>query len=131
MTHPLIARLTDEMSWPALDDWPALDSYTAQPGTHALFVPGDPKRNLETADVAVILPEIKQAFQGRFDCAVVGDDIEQKVREETKVLKTPSLIFYREGQMIGGIPRVRDWDEYMARITQILAQSATCEIADA
>jgi hydrogenase-1 operon protein HyaE len=74
---------------------------------------------------------LKQAFQGRFDCAVVDDAIEQQVREDTRVLKTPSLIFYRDGQMIGGIPRVRDWDEYMARITQILAQTATCEIADA
>ena len=127
MTHPLIARLTDEMSWPALDDRAALEEYTSQPGTHALFVPGDPKRNLETADVAVILPELKMAFQGLFDCAVVGDDIEAKLREETRVLKTPSLIFYRDGEMIGAIPRVRDWDEYIARIKQILAQPVAAE----
>jgi hydrogenase-1 operon protein HyaE len=127
MTHPLIARLTDEMSWPALNDWDALAAYAASAGTHALFVPGDPKRNLETADVAVILPELKMAFQGLFDCAVVGDDIEAKLREETRVLKTPSLIFYRDGQMIGAIPRVRDWDEYIARIKQILAQPVAAE----
>ena len=122
MTHPLIDRLTTEFGWPVLDDPDTLSEFTQRPGTHVLFVPGDPKRNLETADVAVILPEIKQAFQGRFDCAVVGDDIEQKVREETKVLKTPSLIFYREGAMIGALPKVRDWDEYMTRIAQILAR---------
>jgi hydrogenase-1 operon protein HyaE len=29
--------------------------------------------------------------------------------------------------MIGGIPKVRDWDEYMARITQILAQPVPAE----
>ncbi|MBA83745.1 hydrogenase accessory protein [Thalassobius sp. S69A] len=127
MTHPLIARLTDDMCWPALDDWPTLETYTAQPGTHALFVPGDPKRNLETADVAVILPELKMAFQGLFDCAVVGNGIETKLREQTRVLKTPSLIFYRDGQMIGAIPRVRDWDEYIARIKQILAQPALAD----
>ena len=121
MTHPLIARLTDDMCWPALDDWPTLETYTAQPGTHALFVPGDPKRNLETADVAVILPELKQAFQGRFDCAVVDDCIEAELRERTKVLKTPSLIFFRNGEQIGSIPKVRDWDEYILRIQQILS----------
>lgn len=131
MTHPLIDRLVTEFSWPNLASAHDLTEFTARPGVHVLFVPGDPKRNLETADVAVILPELKQAFQGRFDCAVVDDAIEQQVREDTRVLKTPSLIFYRDGQMIGGIPRVRDWDEYMARITQILAQTATCEIADA
>ena len=122
MTHPLITRLTDEFGWPALNDKPALAAFVDRPGTHVLFLPGDPKRNLESADVAVILPELRQAFQGKFDCAVIGDAIETELRQTTKVLKTPSLIFYRDGQLIGGIPKVRDWDEYMARITQILAQ---------
>lgn len=127
MTHPLIARLTDEMSWPALNDTGSLEAYTDQPGVHVLFVPGDPARNLETADVAVILPELKMTFQGRFDCAVVGDAIETQLREDTRVLKTPSLIFYRDGQMIGAIPRVRDWDEYIMRINQILAQPVAAQ----
>ncbi len=122
MTHPLIDRLTTELGWPQLDNAADITEFTNRPGVHVLFVPGDPKRNLETADAAVILPELKQAFQGKFDCAVVGDAIETRLRNDTKVLKTPSLIFYRDGEMIGGIPRVRDWDEYLARISQILAQ---------
>ncbi|WP_425101321.1 hydrogenase accessory protein [Tropicibacter sp. S64] len=121
MSHPLIDRLTTEIGWPKLDTQEALDAFLAAPGVHALFVPGDPSRNLESADVAIILPELKQAFQGRFDCAVVGDAIETALREETKVLKTPSLIFYREGRFLAGIPKVRDWDDYMSRIAQILA----------
>ena len=127
MSHPLIDRLTSELGWPSLTDKQSLDDFTGQDGVHALFVPGDPRRNLETADVAVILPELKQAFQGRFDCAVVGDEIETDLRQDTGILKTPSLIFYRDGQMIGGIPKVRDWDDYMARIAQILAQPVAAE----
>jgi hydrogenase-1 operon protein HyaE len=123
----LIDRLTTEFSWPKLDNQHDVTEFTSREGVHVLFVPGDPKRNLETADVAVILPELKMAFQGLFDCAVVGDAIEAKLREETRVLKTPSLIFYRDGQMIGAIPRVRDWDEYIARIKQILAQPVAAE----
>lgn len=122
MTHPLIARLTDELGWPRLATQDALDEFVSAPGAHALFVPGDAARNLETADVAVIVPELRMAFQGQFDCAVVDDAIETELRESTRVLKTPSLIFYRDGQMIGAIPKVRDWDDYMARIAQILAQ---------
>lgn len=122
MTHPLIARLTDEFGWPLLDDAQALAAFTDRPGWHVLFVPGDVRRNLETPDVAVILPELKMAFQGRFDCAVVGDAIEARLREDTRVLKTPSLIFFHDGLFAGGIPKVRDWDEYMTRITQILAR---------
>ncbi|KPP85421.1 MAG: hydrogenase-1 operon protein HyaE [Rhodobacteraceae bacterium HLUCCA08] len=125
MTHPLIARLTDALGWPRLASHADLRAFTEAPGDHVLFVPGDPKRNLETADVAVILPELVQAFQGRFDCAVVDDAIEAGLRDMTGVLKTPSLIFYRDGAFVGGIPRVRDWDDYMTRIAQLLALQPT------
>ncbi|MGX9353124.1 hydrogenase accessory protein [Shimia sp. W99] len=127
MSHPLIERLSTEMGWPHLANDSDLADFTSREGVHVLFVPGDAKRNLETADVAVILPELKLAFQGRFDCAVVDDAIETAVREQTGVLKTPSLIFYRDGQVIGGFPRVRDWDEYMQRIAQILATPVAAE----
>ena len=122
MTHPLIARLTDEMGWPQLETAADLAAFAERPGWHVAFVPGDPARNLETADVAVILPELRMAFQGRFDCAVVADAIEADLRTETGVLKTPSLVFYHDGGFVAGIAKVRDWDDYVARITQILAR---------
>lgn len=121
MSHPLITRLTDEMSWPNIANNSDLAEFVNRDGWHVLFVPGDVARNLESADVAVILPELKMAFQGRFDCAVVDDAIEAELRQDTKVLKTPSLIFYHNGRFVSGIPKVRDWDEYMTRITQILS----------
>lgn len=127
MGHPLIDRLTDELGWPLLQTMAEVTVHVNSPGTHALFVPGDPKRNLESADVAVILPELRMAFQGAFDCAVVATDIEAEVRENAGVLKTPSLIFFRDGAVLGGIPKVRDWDDYMARIPLILNVAAQME----
>ena len=49
------------------------------------------------------------------------------MREASGVFKTPSLIFYRDGAVIGGIPKVRDWSEYIERITQILALPMAAE----
>lgn len=121
MTHPLIARLTDEMGWPALNQHDAVSDFVSRPGAHCLFVPGDPAKNLETTDAAVILPEIVQCFQGKFDCAVVSDEIDYAVREKAGVFKTPLLIFFRDGQQVGTIPKVRDWDDYLARVTHILS----------
>ena len=127
MTHPLVSRLTTEFGWPALNDRAAFDAWTRTPGTHVAFVPGDAARNLETPDVAVVLPELHMAFQRAFDCAVVGDAIEEALRNETGVLKTPALIFWRDGECLGGIARVRDWDDYMARIPRFLAAPAAAE----
>lgn len=127
MSHPLIDRLTTEFDYPLLGSMADVAAYTEGEGVHVVFVPGDIKRNLETPDVAVVLPELRQAFQGRFDCAVAAPEVESELREDSGVYKTPSLIFYREGTMIGGIPKVRDWSEYIERITQILALPAAAE----
>lgn len=124
MPHPLIDRLVTELDWPCLDSEAALAAHLALPGVHCLFVPGDPVRNLETADAAVILPELRVAFQQAFDCALVGDAIETALRERHNVLKTPGFLFFRDGRLIGAIARVRDWNEYLARISQFLAAAA-------
>ncbi len=127
MTHPLVTRLTDDLGYPALATMADVAAFTEASGYHAIFVPGDAKRNLETPDVAVILPELRQAFQGRFDCAVATDDVEAELRDTTGVFKTPSLIFYRDGQCLGGIPKVRDWSDYVERVTHMLAQPLAAE----
>ncbi len=127
MSHALIDRLTGAMGWPRLASQSDVAEFTRRAGAHVVFVPGDPERNLESADVAVILPELRMAFQGRFDCAVADDAIEEWLRTDTGVLKTPRLIFYRDGLMIGAIPKVRDWDDYMARTAQILSVPQAAE----
>lgn len=116
----LIDRLSDEMGWPRLASLDDFQRWMESPGAHCVFVPGDPVRNLESTDVAVILPELKQAFQGAFDCAVAGPEVEQDLLKAAGVYKTPSLIFFRDGAMLGAIPKVRDWDDYITRVTRIL-----------
>ena len=127
MSHPLITRLTTDFAYPILETMADVAAFTDAPGVHVVFVPGDAKRNLETPDVAVILPELRQAFQGQFDCAVAADSVETELREATKIFKTPSLIFFRNGQCIGGLPKVRDWSDYIERITHVLSLPVAAE----
>ena len=122
--HPLIRRLETEFGYPRLASAHDLAEFTRRPGAHCLFVPGDARRNLETTDAAVVLPELRMAFQGAFDCAVVDDAIEAALREETRALKTPGFLFYRDGAYLGGIEKIRDWSDYIARIQFLLTQKA-------
>lgn len=124
MSHPLVARLTAELGWPLLSTPADLAAYAEAPGTHCVFVPGEADRNLETPDVAVILPELRQAFQGRFDCAVATGGAEEAAKAAAGAHKTPSLVFFRAGRCLGALPKVRDWGDYMARIPQILGLAA-------
>ena len=122
--HPLIVRLEREFGYPRLSSDHAVADWLARPGVHCLFIPGDPRRNLETADAAVILPELRMAFQNAFDCAVVDDAIEAQVRERHRALKTPGLLFFRGDRFLGAIEKVRDWSDYLGRITHILSPRA-------
>ncbi len=67
------------------------------------------------------------AFQGRFDCAVIADAVEAELREATGVFKTPSLIFWHSGTQTGAIPKVRDWDDYIALTGRLLAMPVAAE----
>lgn len=120
-THPLVVRLSAELGYPQLDNASDLREFTARPGAHCLFIPGDAVRNLETPDAAVVLPELRMAFQHAFDCAVVGDAIEADLRQATRALKTPAFLFYREGAYLGAIEKIRDWDDYIARTQHFLS----------
>ena len=122
--HPSVARLTAEFGYPRLDSLAEVTAFLACPGLHCLFIPGDARRNLETADAAVILPELRQAFQGAFDCAVIDDVIEADLRETYRALKTPGLLFFRQSDFLGAVEKVRDWSDYLARITHFLSLKA-------
>ena len=122
--HPAVARLVRDLGYPLLDDGAEVTAFLNRPGLHCLFIPGDARRNLETADAAVILPELRQAFQGAFDCAVIDDAIEAELRETFRALKTPGLLFFRRDRFLGAVERVRDWSDYLTRITHILSLQA-------
>lgn len=117
---PLIARLSTDLGWPRLVTLSDVAEFTHRPGAHCLFVPGDAARNLETTDAAVILPELRMAFQNAFDCAVVDDAIEAAVRESARALKTPGFLFFHSGRYLGAIEKIRDWDDYMGRVSHLL-----------
>lgn len=120
MTSPLIDTLRERHGWPLLDE-ATLDAFISAPGERVLFVTGDAAKNLETNDVAVILPELLAAFGGRFTVGVVGQQIERSVRERFDVFPMPSLIVLKDGQFLGAIPKVRDWDDYLTRFNAILS----------
>lgn len=122
--HPLITRLEVELNWPRLHSLSDVAEFTNRPGVHCLFIPGDPARNLETADAAVILPELRMVFQHAFDCAVVDDAIEAKLRETYKALKAPGFLFFKQTDYLGAVEKIRDWDDYVTRLTHILGLAA-------
>lgn len=118
MTGPL-NRLINELDYPCLAG-EALAAFVTGPGARVLLLSGDPATNLETNDVAAILPELVKAFAVRFTPAVVDRAEEDAMRERFQVWPVPSLLFLQDGRMTGVVSRVRDWDDYLSEIDAIL-----------
>lgn len=121
MSHVLIDRLHDELGYPVVT-LANHDEFVAQPGMNVLFFPGDPTTVKDATDVAVVLPELAQAFDGQLTPGVVTD-----VRGDgAELQKTygfgayPALVFVRGGEYVGAITRIQDWAVYLEEISNLL-----------
>ncbi len=119
MPMPPITRLTAEHGCPVVGET-GVEPFLAGAGDRVLFFTGDPGRRPESADLAVILPYLMEAFGGRFATAVVDRKDEAVLKARFGVVVVPTLVFLRDGGFVGVIPRLRDWGDYLRRIDDLL-----------
>lgn len=119
MTHPLIQRLFDEFDYPevTLENH---DEFISQPGITVLFLAGDAKTNRDTSDVAVVLPELINVYQGRLIPGVVAADAERELHRQYGCMAWPALVFLRDGGYLGAITRMQNWAEYLHDINALI-----------
>lgn len=122
--HPLVDRLA-QMPGSCAVTQAALADFLSLPGEQVLFFSGDPVRFPEGLDVAVVLPELRAAFQGRLQIGVVPRDDETALARRFGVVHWPSLVFLREGQYLGCISGMKDWDDYLQAVAAVLAAAPT------
>ncbi len=119
---PLPQAFIDRMGVPVVDE-STVDDVLANGLCMALFA-GDPAQRPEAADVAVIFPELLEAFAGRLLGALVASGAEKALGARFHVDVLPSLAVIRNGVTIGVIPRIRDWAEYIEKIDAFLDPDA-------
>jgi len=93
------------------------------PGLNVLFFPGNPDTVKDATDVAVVLPELIAVFAPQLNPGVVTDTYGagQKLKQKYGFTHYPSLVFVRNGEYVGVISRIQDWDDYLSRITVLMA----------
>jgi len=112
---PLVARLIAELGYPFLDEATS-DLPGRAGGEWLVFMPGHGQVHAETADVAVILPELLSVFRGRLKAAVAGPALEKALRRQLDGIALPALVVVRGHELLGAIPRIRDWSDYIETI---------------
>jgi hydrogenase-1 operon protein HyaE len=123
MTETVLDRLTEELGYPSLDGESAL-AWRVEGKVSVLFVPGEPGRVPEAVDVAVVLPELLRVFGDQLAPAVVAIGTEAPLLKACGIAVLPALVFFRDGRCLGAIERMRDWDDYLARVAALLDGTA-------
>ena len=117
--HPLIERLFAEYGFTEVTI-ERFDSFIAQPGHTMLFFSEDPVKFRETLDLAVILPELHRAFEGSFRAGVLLPEASKKFHARYGFRRWPAFVMLRDGQYLGAVDGVRNWDEYVGELQRLL-----------
>lgn len=128
--HPLIERLVRDCGIPELGAT-GVDDFLAPPGDAVLLFTEDPAKYPESSDVAVILPELMKAFPDRFRAAVVARAAERELQKRFGFARWPALVFLRNGDLVGTVTGVHDWDEFVTLVSGLLDSPTRREAAAA
>jgi hydrogenase-1 operon protein HyaE len=132
MPSPLLRSLSEKHGVVPVDET-SIDAFlTAAPNEaehKILFFSGDPSQRGETHDVAIILPQLLEAFAGRLRAAIIAPPAETALKGRFHVGVFPSLVVTRGGETLGVLPKVYDWLDYIARIEAMLSPDAPALVA--
>jgi hydrogenase-1 operon protein HyaE len=128
--HPLVERLVSTFGLPEVGAGD-VDEFLAASGEAVLFFTEDPRQYPESADVAVILPELIRALPGRFRAAVVERASERALQKRFGFARWPALVFLRGGDLVGAVTGMHDWDDFLSRVRELLDSPTRREIAAA
>ncbi len=119
MFPELIQQLITKDNYPLLTQ-DTLNDFVSQNHYSVIFFCNDAKLFPESLDVAVILPELMIAFKNQIVPAIVSRDDEMKLQRNYGFKTWPSLVFFKDGHYVGTISKVRNWDEYINEIQEIM-----------
>lgn len=115
----LVTRLVEQQGATRLDAG-GFEAFAAQPGETVLFLTEDPQRFKEVLDLAVIVPEIRRAAVRPFRIGVLPPALANARASTWGVRRWPALVFLRDGQWLGNIEGLHEWNDFVALADELL-----------
>ena len=85
----------------------------------------DPVQYRETLDLAVIVPELALAFPQRFRTGVLLQQAARAIAPRYGFKRWPAVVLLADGQYVGAIDGLRDWQDYVDELARLLAAAPT------
>jgi len=118
--HPLFARMVAATGAAVLHEAADFDAWAARPGAAMVVFAEDPERFKETLDLAVIVPELHAAGGGAFRVALLPPAASRLLAPRFGFARWPAFVMLRDGQYLGAVDGIRDWDVYVAELQRLL-----------
>jgi hydrogenase-1 operon protein HyaE len=122
--HPLLTRLVAQTGASLLDA-ATFDAWAKRPGAAMLVFVDDPDRNKETLDLAIIVPELHAARADRFRVALLPPAAARALAPRYGFARWPAFVMLRDGQYLGAVDGLRDWNVYVTELDRLLAAAPT------
>jgi hydrogenase-1 operon protein HyaE len=122
--HPAIRRLVERYDYPVIRAG-NLEAFIADSRDTVLFFTEDVNRFPESADVAIILPELQRHFNHVFKVGVVAREDEKKLQTMFGFKTWPALVFARAGQYVATVSGILNWGEFVENIQAALHAGPT------
>ena len=119
-SYPLVEQMFSRHGCTRVDA-DGIETFLARPGHALLVFTEDPMRFKETLDLAVIVPQLQRAFPGRFVTGVLLPDAARQVQRRYGFNRWPALVMLKDGQYVGVIDGLRNWDEYLEEMQALLS----------
>ncbi len=117
--HPLLQRLVRETA-AAVPTPTDFDAWAAAPGLAMVVFAEDPERYKETLDIAVVVPELHAAANRAFRVALLAPAAARALAPRYGFARWPAFVMLRDGQYLGAVDGIRDWDVYLAELQRLL-----------
>ncbi len=98
-----------------------LDAFLEREPRALLFFTGDVDARPEGLDVAVVVREIANGYQGRLRVGLVDRRDEAVLMARFGVVVTPAVVYVRDGQPAEVVARMRDWPVFEQACQRLLA----------
>ncbi|MBU0621342.1 MAG: hydrogenase [Gammaproteobacteria bacterium] len=117
--NKLLERLRAQSKITLLDE-EGLESFVMAGGDGMVLFTQEPDQQPETWDVAVILPEVLKLTGDRLRAAIISPELARKEKARFGITRWPSLVFVRDGDYVGVIDGMRNWEEYTREIAAMM-----------
>lgn len=118
--HPLLQRLVQQTGARVLQAT-EVDAWAREGGVAMLVFSEEPERYKETLDLAVVVPEL-HAHAGRsFRVGLLPPVAARAAAPRYGFARWPAFVMLRDGQYLGAVDGVRDWDVYTAELARLMS----------